>query len=118
MITVLWPAPDRDADDHTGKGHLNSLKQDDGRHASVSSGGRGPVDSWRGIGAVAVGMAHQGYDLQLARYDARGWRATFYTSGMEHSVTRAVGSAFEPLPWRATQRAALEAIRRIPPMGV
>jgi len=23
-------------------------------------------------------MAHQGYDLQLTGYDARGWRATFY----------------------------------------
>src|SRR5262245_13453472 len=26
-------------------------------------------------------MAHQGYDLQLTRYDERGWRATFYTTG-------------------------------------
>jgi hypothetical protein len=33
-------------------------------------------------------MAHQGYDLQLARYDERGWRATVYTTGMEHSPTR------------------------------
>jgi hypothetical protein len=34
-------------------------------------------------------MAHQGYDLQLTRYDERGWRATFYTTGMEHSPTSA-----------------------------
>ncbi len=54
--------------------------------------------------AVAAGMAHQGYDLQLTRYDARGRRATFYASGMEHSITGAIGSAFEPSPWRATQR--------------
>ena len=33
------------------------------------------LDSWRGIGAVERGMAHQGYDLQLTRYDERGWRA-------------------------------------------
>ena len=46
-------------------------------------------DSWSGIGHVAVGMAHQGYDLQLTRYDERGWCATFYTTGMEHSPTRA-----------------------------
>jgi hypothetical protein len=26
-------------------------------------------DSWSGIGHVAVGMARQGYDLQLTRYD-------------------------------------------------
>jgi hypothetical protein len=36
------------------------------------------LDSWAGIGRVAVGMAHQGFDLQLTRYDERGWRATFY----------------------------------------
>jgi hypothetical protein len=27
------------------------------------------LDSWPGIGHVAVGMAHQGYDLRLTRYD-------------------------------------------------
>jgi hypothetical protein len=45
-----------------------------------------------GIGRVAVGMAHQGYDLQLTRYDEKGWRATFYTTGMEHSPTSATGT--------------------------
>jgi hypothetical protein len=35
------------------------------------------LDSWRGIGAVECGVAHQGYDLQLTRYDNRGGRATF-----------------------------------------
>jgi hypothetical protein len=39
-------------------------------------------------------MAHQGYDLQLTRYDERGWRATFYTTGMEHSPTSATGTAW------------------------
>jgi hypothetical protein len=33
------------------------------------------LDSWSGIGHITVGMAHQGYDLQLARYDERGWGA-------------------------------------------
>jgi hypothetical protein len=46
-------------------------------------------DSWAGIGYIAVGMARQGFDLQLMRYDERGWRATFYTTGMEHSPTSA-----------------------------
>jgi hypothetical protein len=27
------------------------------------------LDSWSGLGRVAVGMARQGYDLQLTRYD-------------------------------------------------
>ena len=31
------------------------------------------LDSWRGIGDVERGIARQGYDLQLTRYDARGW---------------------------------------------
>ena len=39
------------------------------------------LDSWSGIGHVAVGMPRQGYDLQLTQYDDRGWRATFYTHG-------------------------------------
>ena len=31
-----------------------------------------------------------------------GWRATFYTTGMEHSKTSATGTAWESTPWRAT----------------
>jgi len=57
-------------------------------------------------------MAHQGYDLQLTRYDEKGWRATFYTTGMEHSITSATASAWEATPWRATQRAAREALKK------
>ena len=37
-----------------------------------------PVPAW----------PRQGYDLQLTRYDERGWRATFYTAGMEYSLHR------------------------------
>jgi hypothetical protein len=44
------------------------------------------LDSWSGIVRVAVGMHRQGFDLQLTQYDERGWRATFYTTGMEHSA--------------------------------
>ena len=51
------------------------------------------LDSWGGIGHVAVGMHRQGFDLQLTQYDERGWRATFYTTGMEHSPTSATGTA-------------------------
>jgi hypothetical protein len=36
-----------------------------------------------------------GYDLQLTRYDEKGWRATFYTTGMEHSPTSATGHRVE-----------------------
>jgi hypothetical protein len=71
----------------------------------------GWLDTWRGIGDIAEGMAWQDYDLQLTRYDGRAWRATFYTSGMEHSATSAIGSAWESTPWRAVQRAAAQALR-------
>ena len=70
------------------------------------------LDSWSGIGRVTVGMARQGYDLQLTRYDEKGWRATFYTTGMAHSPTSATGSAWEPTPWRAVQGAARDALKR------
>ena len=53
------------------------------------------LDSWSGIGHVAVGMHRQGYDLQLTEYDDRGWRATFYTTGMEHSPTSPVRLTME-----------------------
>ena len=70
------------------------------------------LDCWSGIGHVVVGMARQGYDLQLTRYDERGWRATFYTTGMEHSITSATASAWERMPWHAVQVAAWEALKR------
>jgi hypothetical protein len=69
------------------------------------------LDSWRGLGLVAGGMARQGYDLSLTRYAERGWRATFYVSGMEHAATTATESAFAPTPWAAVQRAAQDTLR-------
>jgi hypothetical protein len=67
------------------------------------------LDSWSGIGHVAVGMHRQGFDLQD---DERGWRATFYTTGVEHSPISATGTAWERTPWHATQRAAWEALKK------
>src|SRR5262249_372236 len=60
------------------------------------------LDSWSGIGRVAVGMARQGYGLQFTRYADKGWRPTVYTTG----------TGWERTPWRATQRAAWEALKR------
>jgi hypothetical protein len=65
-----------------------------------------------GIGQVIEGMHRQGYDVQLTQYDERGWRATFYVTGMEHSATSATASASEPTPWRAVQRAAWEPLMK------
>jgi len=67
------------------------------------------LDSWSGIGLIIAGMTHRGWDMQLAAYAARDWRANFFTVGIAHSV---VGSAWEPTPWRAVQRAAWETLNR------
>ena len=40
-------------------------------------------------------------------------RATFYTTGMEHSPTSATGTSWERSPWHTTQRAAWEALKKI-----
>jgi hypothetical protein len=71
------------------------------------------LNSWKGIGDIEAGMRRHGYDLYLCRYDGRGWRATFYVTGMEHSLTATTGSAFEPTPWKAVQRAAARTLDRI-----
>ncbi len=70
------------------------------------------LNSWRGIGDVERGMARQGSDLHLTRYDEKGRRATFYTTGMEHSITSATASAWERTPWHAVQGAARDALRQ------
>ena len=56
--------------------------------------------------------APPGFDLQLTQYDGRGWRATFYTTGMEHSPVSATGTAWERTPWPATQWVAWDAMKR------
>ena len=64
------------------------------------------LNRWRGVGDVVTGMYRQGFDLQLTQCDERGWRATFYTTGMEHSPTSATGTGWEATPWQTTQWAA------------
>ena len=62
------------------------------------------LDSWTGVGLIAVGLHRQGWDLQFTQYGDGNWRATFYVTGAAHSIVG--GSAWEPTPWRAVQRAA------------
>jgi hypothetical protein len=45
--------------------------------------------------------------LQLTQYDERGWRATFCTTGMEHSPTSVTGTAWERTP------VAYDAVNRV-----
>jgi hypothetical protein len=69
------------------------------------------LDSWAGIGHVTVGMARQGYDLQLTRTTRRaGVRPS--TRPGEHSPTSATGTRWERTPWYATQRAAWGALQK------
>jgi hypothetical protein len=51
------------------------------------------MDSWTGVGLLAVGLHRQGWDLQLTQYGAGNWRATFYVTGVAHSIVG--GSAWE-----------------------
>jgi hypothetical protein len=59
-----------------------------------------------------MGMHRQGYDLQLTQYDERGWRATFYTTGMEPSPPSATGTAWKHTRWHETQQAAWKTLDR------
>jgi hypothetical protein len=70
------------------------------------------LDGWGGLGLVVAGMARQDYDLELRGFP-RGWRATFYPSGLAHSIVAGTGWAVSP--WRATQRAAWSALARESP---
>lgn len=71
------------------------------------------LDTWRGIGDVVAGMARQDFDLELRRFDGRGWRATFFPSGFEHSFTSTAGSAWAATPWHAVQHAAAATLDRL-----
>jgi hypothetical protein len=44
------------------------------------------LDSWSGVGTSRLACTVRAIDLQVTRYDERGWRATFYTTRMEHSL--------------------------------
>src|SRR3989475_12036020 len=68
------------------------------------------LDSWTGLGQIASGMHRVGWDLQLTEYGDGHWRATFYVTGMAHSIVG--GSAWETTAWSATQRAAWQALNK------
>jgi len=68
------------------------------------------LDTWSGVGAVAAGMHRQGWDLQLTEYGDGHWRATFFVTGVAHSIVG--GSAWEEGPWAAVQRAAWAALTK------
>jgi hypothetical protein len=75
------------------------------------------LDSWSGVGYVVAGMARQEYDLELRRYNGRGWRAMFFPSGFEHSFTSHAGSGWAASPWQAVQHAAQDALDKLQSSG-
>jgi hypothetical protein len=62
------------------------------------------LDSWSGIGHVAVGMARQGFDLQVTRERRKGLARDVLHNWVEHSPTSATGTGWERTPWHATVR--------------
>jgi hypothetical protein len=72
------------------------------------------LDSWSGIGHITVGMARQGYDLQLTRYDEKGWRAreTRARETLDNAPSRVISS---PSPSRAEVRHGTAAVD-LPPI--
>ena len=62
------------------------------------------LDSWRGIGDIVVGMHRAGWDVQMTEYGSGYWRATFWLTGVAHSISGE--SAYEATAWGAVQRAA------------
>jgi hypothetical protein len=67
------------------------------------------LDTWTGVGDIVVGRFRQGWDLQLTGYGNDHWWATFWSTGESHSIPG--GSAWEPAPWMAMQKAAWAALR-------
>ena len=65
------------------------------------------LDGWSGLGLVVAGMARQDFDLDLRGFP-NGWRATFYPSGLAHSIV--AGTGWDAAPWRAVQQAAWRAL--------
>ncbi len=87
---------------------FRELVWQDGRPAVASALARW-LDSWSGVGAIVAGMHAQGFDIELKQFPF-GWRANYYPVGTAHSVV--LGTAYEPTPSRAVQRAAAAALGR------
>jgi hypothetical protein len=70
------------------------------------------LDSWSGIGLIVVGMSHQGFTVSLGEHGVGRWIAVFFHGRGGHEPIAAAGTAQEPTPWRAVQRAACEVLGR------
>ncbi len=65
------------------------------------------LDTWNGIGLIAVGVERQGFRLTLSHIAEGEWRAMF----MGDAMISARGFGVAATPWRAVQMAAWAAVR-------
>ena len=71
-------------------------------------------DNWRGIGDIVVAMARaRNTTSSYAATTVGGWRAIFFQSGFEHSLTSHAGAGWAPSLWEAVQRAAGDALYKL-----
>jgi hypothetical protein len=68
------------------------------------------LDSWAGLGLIVAGMAHQGFTVSLGEHGVGRWIAVFFHGRGGHEPVAPAGTAQEPTPWRAVQRAAWAAL--------
>ena len=55
-------------------------------------------------------MSHQGFTVSLGEHGVGRWIAVLFYGRGGHEPVAAAGSAWEPTPWRAVQRAAWAAM--------
>jgi hypothetical protein len=71
------------------------------------------LDSWEGVGLIAVGVERHGYLFSLSHIGEGEWRATF----SEHPMWSSAGYGIANTPWEATQIAARVALKRAEAAG-
>jgi hypothetical protein len=71
------------------------------------------LDSWSGIGHVAVAWRAKAMTFNSRGTTRRDGGRPSTRLAWKHSPTSATGTGWERTPWRATQRAAWEALRKV-----
>jgi hypothetical protein len=67
------------------------------------------LDTWTGIGLIAVGMHRQGLRLSLSHIADGEWRCIFMG---DNPLVAPKGYGVAPTPWKAVQQAAQQCLTR------
>ena len=67
------------------------------------------LDTWTGIGLIAVGMHRQGLRLSLSHIADGEWRCVFMG---DNPLVAPKGYGVAPTPWKAVQQAAQQYLTR------